>query len=212
MNPIRKKILTFLGNLAFHWKKSWLYKHLLGNRIFIRRQQMAKHFAHAENVFFPQDMYVLGEHCIYIGGGTHFDEHSYLTAWEHTCAGDDFHPEINIGENCCFGAWNHITAINKIQIGNNLLTGKWVTITDNSHGETDYDTLHIPPLFRNVTSKGAVIIGDNVWIGDKATILPNVTIGDGAVIAANAVVTKDVPAYSVAAGNPAKIIKQAIKK
>lgn len=62
-----------------------------------------------------------------------------------------------------------------------------------------------------VTSKGPVIIGSNVWFGDKATILPNVTIGDGAVIAANSVVTKDVPAYSVVAGNPAKIIKQVNK-
>ena len=54
------------------------------------------------------------------------------------------------------------------------------------------------------------MIGDNVWIGDKATVLPGVTIGDGAVIAANAVVTKDVPAFTVVAGNPARIIKQSI--
>ena len=82
-----------------------------------------------------------------------------------------------------------------------------MTITDNSHGETDYDTLLQPPLMRLVTSKGPVIIGKDVWIGDKATILPGVTIGEGAVIAANSVVTKDVPAYSVVAGNPAKVIK-----
>lgn len=92
--------------------------------------------------------------------------------------------------------------------GDNLLTGLWVTITDNSHGKTDYNTLQQPPLMRMVTSKGPVIIGSNVWIGDKATILPNVTIGDGAVIAANSVVTKDVPVYSVVAGNPAKVVKQ----
>ena len=47
-----------------------------------------------------------------------------------------------------------------------------------------------------------------MWIGDKATILPNVTIGTGAVIAANAVVTKDVPPYSVVGGNPARILKE----
>lgn len=92
-------------------------------------------------------------------------------------------------------------------IGDNCLTGKWVTITDNSHGETDYDSLLLPPNKRNITSKGPIVVGNNVWIGDKATILPGVTIGDGAVIAANAVVTKDVPAYCVVGGNPAKIIK-----
>ena len=53
-----------------------------------------------------------------------------------------------------------------------------------------------------------VVIGENVWIGDKATILPGVSIGDGAVIGANAVVTKDVPPYSVVVGNPAKIINK----
>lgn len=114
---------------------------------------------------------------------------------------------MRIGEECHFGAFNHITCTNKIQIGNRLLTGKWVTITDNSHGTTDLDSLHIDPIKRPIYSKGPVIIGDNVWIGDKATILPGVTIGDGAVIAANAIVTKDVPAYCVAAGNPARIIK-----
>ena len=87
-----------------------------------------------------------------------------------------------------------------------MLTGKWVTITDNSHGETDKDTLGMRPQKRTITSKGPVVIGNNVWIGDKATILPGVIIGDGAVIAANAVVTKDVPAYSVVGGNRAKII------
>jgi virginiamycin A acetyltransferase len=56
-------------------------------------------------------------------------------------------------------------------------------------------------------SQGAIHIGNDVWIGAKAIILSGVTIGDGAVIAANAVVTKDVPAYAVVGGTPAKVIK-----
>lgn len=153
--------------------------------------------------------------CITIGKNTSFGEHSFLTAWDSfKCEkeGKDFvqhfTPSIVIGNDCHLGYSNHITAINNITIGNNLLTGKWVTITDNSHGKTSLEDLSLPPAKRPLYSKGPVIIGDNVWIGDKATILPNVTIGNGAIIAANAVVTKDVPAYSVAAGNPAKIIKR----
>ena len=69
------------------------------------------------------------------------------------------------------------------------------------------ENLKLPPLERNLNSIGKIIIGNNVWIGDKVTILANVTIGQGAVIAANSVITKSVPPYSVAAGNPAKIIK-----
>ena len=117
-------------------------------------------------------------------------------------------PELTIGYNCNFGAFNHITCTNRVIIGNGVLTGKWITITDNSHGTTEIDSLYVTPIKRPIYSKGPVIIGNNVWIGDKVTVLPGVTIGEGAVIAANAVVTKDVPAYSVAAGNPAKIIKQ----
>jgi acetyltransferase-like isoleucine patch superfamily enzyme len=207
MNPIRKKILTIIGNCSYLWQQTWLHNHLEGNKRFIRQQWMTRLFPKAKGVFFPTDLTSLGEDCISIGEGTHIGEHCILTAWKSTCAGGDFHPEITIGNNCSFGEYNHITSTNKIIIGDNLLTGRWVTITDNSHGETDYDTLQQPPLMRLVTSKGPVIIGKGVWIGDKATILPGVTIGDGAVIAANSVVTKDVPAYSVVAGNPAKVIK-----
>ena len=152
---------------------------------------------------------------ISIGKNTKFGNWIFLTAWDsYHCIIDGkdtiqkLSPDITIGENCSFGAFNHITCTNRVAIGNGVLTGKWVTITDNSHGDTDLDTLRIRPVLRKIESKGPVIIGDNVWIGDKATILPGVTIGEGSVIAANSVVTKDVPAYCVVAGNPAKIIKQ----
>lgn len=117
-------------------------------------------------------------------------------------------PLLEIEDNCCFGAYNNITCANKITISTGCLTGKWVTITDNSHGATDYQSLLQSPKKREITSKGTVVIGKNVWIGDKVTILPNVKIGEGAVIAANAVVTKDVPAFAVVGGNPARILKQ----
>lgn len=57
-------------------------------------------------------------------------------------------------------------------------------------------------------SKGDTIIGNDVWIGYESTILPGVTIGDGAIIGAKSVVTRDVPPYSIVAGNPGKIIRQ----
>ncbi len=141
---------------------------------------------------------------ITLGNKVGFGSGCYLTVW------DDFgtHPEIVFGNNVSIGAYCHITAINKIVIGNGVLTGKWVTITDNSHGDTKLESLEIQPTKRAVVSKGPVVIEDNVWIGDKATILPGVTIGKGAVVAANAVVTKNIPEYSVVGGNPAKIIKQ----
>ena len=116
-------------------------------------------------------------------------------------------PELEIGDHVSIGEYSHITCTNRIVIGNGVLTGRFVLITDNSHGNITKEEADIAPLRREVHSNGPVFIGDNVWIGDKATILPNVTIGKGCVIAANAVVTKDVPEYSVVAGVPARIIK-----
>lgn len=60
---------------------------------------------------------------------------------------------------------------------------------------------------KSYPTKGNTVIGNDVWIGHRATIMPGVTVGDGAIIATNATVTKDVPAYVVVGGNPAKVIK-----
>lgn len=163
-----------------------------------------------ERVYFERIGQLKGEKYISIGNGTSFGQDVFLTAWDEyiTEMGiQKLNPEIKIGQGCYFGAHNHITAINRIEIGDGCLTGKWVTITDNSHGKTSHADLQERPIQRALYSKGPVIIGNNVWIGDKATILPGVTIGDGAVIAANAVVTKDIPPFCVAAGIPARVIK-----
>lgn len=117
------------------------------------------------------------------------------------------HGSIIIGDGCNFGEYTHITTTNKIEIGENVLTGRFVLITDNSHGKNDGTENDINPNAREVVSKGPVIIGNNVWIGDKVSILPGVSIGDGAIIATNSVVTHDVPKYAIAAGVPARIIK-----
>lgn len=63
------------------------------------------------------------------------------------------------------------------------------------------------PELADLPYKGDTVIGSDVWIGQNATIMPGVTIGDGAIIAANATVTKDVPAYHIAGGNPARILR-----
>ncbi len=110
-----------------------------------------------------------------------------------TCTDAKLHPRLEIKDHVSIGEYSHITCANHIEIGNGVLTGRFVLITDNSHGKSDISEMAAPPLSRSIYSKGPVIIGQNVWIGDKVTILPNVTIGNGAIIAANAVVTKNIP-------------------
>lgn len=116
-------------------------------------------------------------------------------------------PQIIIGDNCVIGEQVHITCANSIKIGNGLLTGRRCTITDNSHGASERSVLDINPVQRTIESKGAIVIGDNVWLGDNVIVLPGVTIGNGVIIGANSVVTKCIPSYCVAVGNPAKVVR-----
>jgi len=115
--------------------------------------------------------------------------------------------KLFVGNNCRFGDDSHITAANHIEIGDNFLSGKKVLITDYSHRNVTPDELSIAPVKRKIVSKGPVYIGNNVWVGENAAILPGVTIGDGAIIGANAIVTQNIPPGGIAVGNPAKIIK-----
>ena len=200
---MKRLLYNFIRSISKKWNVDTISKISEKWRV-IKSQWIAGKMAEAgDGVFFKYVAQLHDPQYIRIGNNTSFGKDLYLTAW-----GGQNKPMLTIGSNCTFGAYNHITCANRVTIGDSLLTGKWVTITDNSHGETDKDTLGMRPQKRPVTSKGPVIIGNNVWIGDKATILPGVSIGDGAVIAANAVVTKNVSAYSVVGGNPAKVIKQ----
>lgn len=147
-----------------------------------------------------------GEKYIEVGEDCYIGRLVQLTA---TDSFDDqrFSPRIIIGDNCSIGDFSHVTAINEIRLGNNVRMGKNILITDNSHGVSDESLLGIAPNFRPLVSKGPVIIGDNVWIGAKSSIMPGVRIGKGAIIGAGSVVTKDIPPYAVAAGAPARIVK-----
>ena len=147
-----------------------------------------------------------GERYIEIGDNCYIARGCQITATD-SYLGEKWTPEIVIGNNCSIGTFSHITAVRGIYIGNNVLTGKSILITDNAHGSFDRVMLDIPPKQRTLSSKGPVKIGDNVWIGDKASIMSGVTIGTGSIVAANSVVTRDVPPYSLVAGSPAKVIK-----
>ena len=142
-----------------------------------------------------------------VGDGTYISPGVQLTAWD-SHNGISFNPSIMIGNHCAIRNNAHITAINSIRIGDNLLTGTNVLITDNSHGQSTREHMSLPFNERPLYSKGPVVIGNNVWLGNNVCVMPGVTIGDGAIIGANSVVTHDVPAYAVAAGIPARVVKR----
>lgn len=147
-----------------------------------------------------------GQKQITIGKDTFIQAHCIFGCWEKY-GEKTFTPSITIGDNCNIGEYNHLTACNKIKIGNGMLTGRYVYIGDNAHGSLSWEEAPIPPADRPLCSKGEIAIGNNVWIGDKVTILGGVTIGDNVIIGANSVVIHDVPSHCVVAGIPAKVVK-----
>lgn len=117
---------------------------------------------------------------------------------------------IVIGENVQINDYVHIGAVGSIKIGNNVLMASKIYITDHNHGSYDElvsDSPYISPINRKPVIK-PVIIGDNVWIGESACIMPGVKIGQGSIIGALSIVTKDIPPFSIAVGNPARVIKK----
>ena len=161
------------------------------------------------NVRFSHPLYLegKGQRNICIGNGTFIGHHTILGSWIKY-GNDVFTPQIKIGNNCSIGDYNHITAIDKITLGDGVLTGRFVYIGDSAHGGLSLEEANIPPVKRKLLSKGEINIGQNVWIGDKVTILGGVTIGDNAIIGAGSVVNSNVPSNSMVAGVPAKLVKQ----
>lgn len=181
---------------------------LLPSKVINRFRNILIHFQYKQiKGYFinPHELTALDS--ITIGSGSVIAKGAIITPVKSR-QGQVFEPTIIIGENCCLGENIHITAIKNVTIKDNVLTGRYVYISDNAHGETTFAECQIPPVKRKLYTKGEVVIEKNVWIGERVCILSGVHIGEGAIIAANSIVTHDVPAYTLVGGIPAKIIKQ----
>ncbi|MDY0016256.1 MAG: acyltransferase [Candidatus Delongbacteria bacterium] len=113
--------------------------------------------------------------------------------------------EVIIGDNSGFSG-TVIAAAGSIKIGNNVLCGANTTITDYDWHGLEPDKRHQP------ADPKPVVIEDNVWLGLNSVVLKGVTIGRNSVIGANSIVTRDIPANVIAAGNPCKVIRELRKE
>ena len=142
--------------------------------------------------------------CVFFGKNVKIgDDSLFLPVVQY--AGVKYSPKIVIGDGCKIGVRNSFASINKIVIGKDVLFAGFVHITDHSHG---YEDISLPISQQTLISKGGCFIEDQCWLGFGCEILSGVHIGKHSIVAARAVVTKDVPAYSIVAGNPAKIVKR----
>lgn len=194
-----KKIFNILL-FSFFTVLSKIKKHI------ISFYQLTKIDKVGDFVFFGDNAFIAGGKNITLGNNISFGKRGVLTAWE-TYQDQIFYPQIIIEDNVHIGDEFNISAINYIQISENVLCGRKITIIDHSHGNNTLAEVNISPINRPLYSKGPIIIKKNVWIGDKVTICPNVTIGENAIVGANSVVTKNIPSNSIVGGNPAKILR-----
>jgi acetyltransferase-like isoleucine patch superfamily enzyme len=110
--------------------------------------------------------------------------------------------DVVIGSDTLIGIGNVI--IGPVLIGNNIIIAQHVVISGLNH---EYESIELP-VSKQPVNKKQIVIDDDCWIGANAVITSGIRIGKHCVIAAGSIVTKDVPSFSIAAGNPARIIKR----
>ncbi len=117
-------------------------------------------------------------------------------------------PAIEIEDGCKIGRRCMISAKNRVHVGHECIFGPSVLITDHLHG---FEDITIPIQKQGVTEGGTVKIESGCWLGFGAVIVSSrgeLVIGRNSIVGANAVVTRNIPPYSVVVGNPAKVVKQ----
>lgn len=159
-----------------------------------------------KNAIIEYSSSVMNPHCISIGDN--FTARSGVSIRAYTSfAEKDHDPVIIIGDNVHLATGCIVNCTNRIEIRKNAALGVGSKVMDHMHGEADFSDLQIPILDRILTSRGPVILHENVMLGTGVVILPGVEIGANSVIGSNSVVTRSIPANSIAAGIPARVIK-----
>lgn len=168
----------------------------------VRGKRFGKLGANSVICFPPNALF--NEQYIHIGSGTMFGPQATLSAGMVPGQQMVSDPVITIGDRCLFGKGTGIVGHLDITIGDDVWTGHHVYITDQNHGYADPDL----PISQQVMPEQPVRIGDGSWLGHGVVVVPGATIGRRVVIGANSVVVGDLPDNCVAAGVPARVIRQ----
>jgi acetyltransferase-like isoleucine patch superfamily enzyme len=158
---------------------------------FARRRAFCRWPVHGNVLeLFAENRLEIGEHAL-------LEPHVWLTA---TAPG-----RIAIGEGTFLNIAVQVAAVESVEIGAHCMFANGCFVTDANHRFDDPDR---PVPWQGFSSKGPTRVGDNVWCGANVVITSGVTVGERCVIGANSVVTTDLPPFSIAAGAPARVIKQ----
>lgn len=175
-------------------KKRWYGRALRPLARIALTRELGQRRAYARGVMYGEVLEMLREGRLTIGEQVFFESGVWLTGTGH----------ISIGAGTYLNLGVMVAATDRVEIGDHCMIANGSLITDANHR---YDDITQPLTWQGFESKGPTLIGDNCWLGANVVVTSGVTIGERCVIGANAVVTRDIPAYSIAAGNPAKVIR-----
>lgn len=149
----------------------------------------------------------IARHCIITGGSNiYVGSHSQIAdySWLMAVPLTNYKVKLSVGNSCNIGMFAHIIATRSISIEDGVLMAQGVYISDNLHGYEDINTY---PLQQPLVQKNDVVIGEGTWLGERVSVI-GAKIGKHCVIGTGALVLNDIPAYCVAVGMPAYIIKR----
>jgi acetyltransferase-like isoleucine patch superfamily enzyme len=185
-------------------KKSGL--HSLFRQLFFRKQKMSGYYAKLRIYLRPWLFETIGQRCslganVKVLGKAMIHLGSRVAIRENVIiAGNGV---LKIGDGTAINESTIITCTEEVTIGNDCMIAPHVFILDVDH---EFGTKDLP-MCKQGYNVAPVFIGNDVWIGTHSIVTKGVTIGDGAIIAANSVVNKDVPSFSIVGGTPAKVLK-----
>lgn len=154
--------------------------------------------AHA---YIDRTVQVLGWERVRVGHHTIIGEHTFLNVNERVGS----EPAIVVGDNCFIGRRNFITASARVAIGDYCLTGPDCHFLGADH---DISSPFVPMATTRAEPGAMIDVGANCWFGSSVIVLKNVRIGCGCILGAGALVTRDLPPFSIAVGSPARVVKR----
>jgi acetyltransferase-like isoleucine patch superfamily enzyme len=170
---------------ALPWRRARIHLHMLRAEAFIR-------FPVQGNV-----LEALDDGRLAIGSGTLLEPGCWITIADSG--------RVEIGEGCFLNMGTMIASQERVTVGDHTMFANGCFVSDAAHR---YDDPNTPVTWQGFTSKGPTSIGSNCWFGVNCVVNTGVTVGDRCVIGANSVVTRDVPPGTIAAGAPAKVIRE----
>ena len=191
MEELRRQAKLYAQKWRWYERNSLPWNRLRIHREFARREAFVRWPVHGDVL--P----ALRDGRLEIGANTLFEPNVWITAPGSA--------RVRIGAGTFLNIAVMVAAEALVEIGDHCMFANGCFVTDADHRFDDPDK---PVPWQGFTSKGPTRIGDNVWCGANVVITSGVTVGERSVIGANSVVNKDVPSFSIAAGAPAKVLKQ----